>query len=167
LSGCGGDAPAQPDNGHTSQKSERKTSPESSSNISVSAGRSLDGLPEPYRSADYSLGRRTFKLCSACHTVTEGGQNLVGPNLHGIFSREVGTLPGFRYSKALEEADFLWTPDHVDAWLSNPKSYLPGNNMSFVGVRKPADRQAVIAYLMLESGYDPDTGSELPVAAED
>lgn len=85
--------------------------------------------------------------------MNEGGQNLVGPNLHSIFGREAGSLEGFRYSDALKSANLIWTPEHIDQWLANPKTYLPGNNMSFVGVRKPSDRQAVIAYLMLESGY--------------
>lgn len=116
-------------------------------------------LPPPYSNADYSLGRRTFKQCGACHTVVDGGQNLVGPNLHGIFSRKVGSLDGFRYSSSLSDADFTWTPERVEDWLSGPNKYLPGNNMTFAGVRRPDARHAVIAYLMLESGYEADEAS--------
>ncbi|WP_199288155.1 c-type cytochrome [Henriciella litoralis] len=122
--------------------------------------RDFSGFPEPYASADYALGRRTFKLCGSCHTVTAGGRDLVGPNLHGIFGRQAGSKEGFAYSKALSAADFQWTPDRVEHWLANPNDYLPGNNMTFAGVRQENARHAVIAYLMLESGYDAGAASE-------
>jgi cytochrome c len=115
--------------------------------------RDFSSFPEPYASADYALGRRTFKLCGSCHTVTADGRDLVGPNLHGIFGRQAGSKEGFAYSKALSAADFQWTPDRVEHWLANPNDYLPGNNMTFSGVRQENARHAVIAYLMLESGY--------------
>lgn len=77
----------------------------------------------------------------------------MGPNLHGVFGRTVGTADGFQYSRALEAEDFVWTPERLEEWLANPGDYLPGNRMTFAGVRRPADRHAVIAYLMVESGY--------------
>ena len=113
-------------------------------------------LPEPYKSADYARGRRTFKLCQACHTTAEGAGALVGPNLYGLFGREAGTAEGFAYSDALKAADFAWTPEKVDHWLENPQTFLKGNRMTFAGVRRPEDRTAVIAYLMTETGYTPE-----------
>lgn len=114
-------------------------------------------LPEPYKSADYKAGRRTFKLCQSCHTLGAGGQNLVGPNLYGVFGREIGGVEGFEYSKAVEEANFVWTPEKLDEWLVSPRNFLPGNKMSFAGVRKEKDRLAVIAYIMAETGYETPT----------
>ena len=108
-------------------------------------------LPEPYKSADYSRGKRVFRTCSSCHLLDPEAGNLVGPNLHGLFDRKSGTLEGFTYSQALLEADFQWTPEQLDNWLANPRTFLPGNNMSFTGVRRDQDRQAVIAYLMVET----------------
>ena len=110
-------------------------------------------LPAPYSDASYSIGKRVFKLCSSCHTVAEGAPNLVGPNLHGIFGKQVGSIDGFSYSPAIQEADFIWTPEKLDEWLESPRTFLPNNRMTFQGVRKPADRQAVIAYLMVETGW--------------
>ncbi|MEQ8557531.1 MAG: cytochrome c family protein [Henriciella sp.] len=113
------------------------------------------GFPEPYASADYDRGRRVFLQCQSCHTLDKGGPAVLGPNLYGLFGREVGTKEGFDYSSALQEAEFTWTPEQLEKWLENPRSFLPGNKMSFAGVKRPDDRHAVIAYIMAESGYEP------------
>ncbi len=111
-------------------------------------------LPEPYNTADYARGRRVFKLCTSCHTTAEGAGPLVGPNLYGIFGRKAGSAEGFSYSKAFQEADITWTPEQIDAYITNPRTFLKGNRMTFSGVRKADDRTALIAYLMTETGYD-------------
>lgn len=113
------------------------------------------GFPEPYASADYNRGRRIFTQCKSCHSITAGGPAILGPNLHGLFGREVGTKEGYAYSQALQDADFTWTPEKLEQWLANPRKFLPGNKMSFAGIRRPDDRTAVIAYIMAESGYEP------------
>ncbi|MFN7164214.1 MAG: c-type cytochrome [Hyphomonas sp.] len=110
-------------------------------------------LPTPYNTASYAAGNRTWKLCQSCHLTAEGAGNLVGPNLHGLFGRPVASAPGFDYSPALKAETFTWTPDQLDDWLANPRTFVPGNRMSFSGVRRPEDRLAVIAYLMVETGY--------------
>ncbi|MEM5516195.1 c-type cytochrome [Henriciella sp. AS95] len=112
------------------------------------------GLPEPYASADFDRGKRVFFQCQSCHTLTEGGDVVLGPNLYGLFGREVGTSGDFEYSTALQEADFEWTPEKLDQWLTRPRDFLPGNNMSFAGVQRPDDRTAVIAYVMTQTGYE-------------
>ena len=112
-------------------------------------------LPAPYNAADYDRGRRTWRLCSTCHLTDPDAGHRVGPNLAGMFGQQVGTAEGFTYSPALLEADFLWTPEVLDEWLANPREFLPGNRMSFAGVRREDDRHAVIAYLMVESGWQP------------
>lgn len=111
------------------------------------------GFPEPYASADYATGRRVFMQCSSCHSLAEGGPTLLGPNLHGLFDREVGGLDNYEYSSALQEASFQWTPDQLEEWLASPRNFLPGNKMSFAGVPRPDQRHAVIAYIMSETGY--------------
>ena len=121
--------------------------------VEVEASDAFAALPEPYKSADYNRGRRTYKLCQSCHTLNEGGQNLVGPNLYGVFGRNIGAVEGFTYSNAVQESDIVWTPEILAEWLESPRNFLPGNRMSFAGVRKPEDRTAVIAYIMAETGY--------------
>ena len=110
-------------------------------------------LPAPYNTANYAVGARTWKLCQSCHLTAEGTGHLVGPNLHGIFGRQVATAEGFAYSPALQAETFTWTPEQLDHWLENPRTFVPGNRMSFSGVRREADRLGVIAYLMVETGY--------------
>ncbi len=115
-------------------------------------------LPAPYNLADYERGRRTFRLCQSCHTLAQGAPHLVGPNLYGLFQRRTGTAPDYVYSDALRQADMSWTPARLDDWLANPRGFLPGNKMSFAGVRKPEDRVAVIAYIMTETGNGAPSG---------
>lgn len=116
----------------------------------------LSALPAPYNAADYDAGRRQFRRCGSCHTVDQNGSHRVGPNLYGLFGREAGTAENFNYSDALESADFIWTPEQLDAWLANPREFLPGNRMSFVGLRNEADRRDVIAYLLHETSTAAD-----------
>ncbi|MEM9572946.1 MAG: cytochrome c family protein [Pseudomonadota bacterium] len=158
LAACGGGTTDAPENTANNQAatpvtSETPATPEAPAVVETDASEAFAALPEPYQSADYSRGRRTFKLCQSCHTLNEGGQNLVGPNLYGVFGREIGGVEGFTYSKAVEESDIVWTPEILAEWLESPRNFLPGNKMSFAGVRKPEDRTAVIAYIMAETGY--------------
>lgn len=110
-------------------------------------------LPERYAGADYARGKRFWRQCSSCHTVAAEGGHLLGPKLYGLFGRTVGTEEGFDYTTALQEADFVWTPEKLEEWLANPRNFLPGNRMNFSGIRKEADRISVTAYLMTESGW--------------
>jgi len=130
---------------------ETPDTPEVTETAAAAGSTEFADLPAPYNEADYARGKRVYKLCVSCHLIEEGAGNLVGPNLHGLFDRNIGTLEGFNYSDPVKEADFQWTAEKLDEWLANPRSFLPGNRMSFAGVRKPTDRNAVIAYLMVES----------------
>jgi cytochrome c len=115
----------------------------------------LASLPSPYNAADLDNGRRVFARCRACHTTTEGGPNMTGPNLHGVFGREAGGLEGYNYSSALQQADFVWDGERLDHWLENPRTFLQGTKMAFPGIPDAADRRDVIAFLEIETGYRP------------
>ncbi len=155
LTACGGgdsDNPPPAEN-PVENPASTDTSSDTTSSAEAASSDAFASLPEPYKSADFNRGKRTFKLCQSCHTLNEGGQNLVGPNLYGVFGREIGAVEGFTYSKAVQESDIIWTPEVLAEWLESPRNFLPGNKMSFSGVRKPDDRTAVIAYIMAETGY--------------
>lgn len=102
----------------------------------------------PYAGSSNELGERLLLQCRACHTLDEGAGHQLGPNLYGMFGRRVGTAQGFRYTKALLDADFVWTPRALDAWLAQPQRFLPGNAMAYAGLMYPEDRAALIASLM-------------------
>lgn len=109
----------------------------------------------PYAAADRENGERLAQMCRACHTFGKGGVNMVGPNLHGIFGTTAGSVARYAYSAALQEADFVWTPRALDAWLAQPARFLPGNRMSFPGVSRASDRADLIAHLLeATSGQD-------------
>jgi cytochrome c len=97
--------------------------------------------------ADVKRGQMLFLQCRACHSLAEGEPNKVGPNLHGVFGRNAGLAPGFAYSDAFVNAGVAWSPETLNEFLERPSQYIPGNRMVFVGVRKPADRANLIAFL--------------------
>ena len=102
----------------------------------------------PYAGADRTQGERQAQICRACHSLDKGGPHMVGPGLHEFFGTKVGAREGFPYSEALREAEFVWTPRALDAWLAQPGRFLPGNRMTFAGVMRQEDRDALIAYLL-------------------
>jgi cytochrome c len=81
--------------------------------------------------------------CIACHSPDA---NRVGPMHRGVVGRKAGSLPDYSYSKALKGADFVWTAETLDKWLTNPQAFVPGQKMNFK-VTKPEDRADLIAYL--------------------
>jgi cytochrome c len=111
----------------------------------------IEALAAPYNEASYEAGRRAFAQCRSCHVIAAGAPHRVGPNLHGVFGREVGTAPDFTYSQAVQDADFVWDADHLDHWLQNPQTFLPGNRMAIAGVSDETERRDLIAYLMVEA----------------
>ena len=95
---------------------------------------------------DVEAGKKQFNKCVACHSV-EPDVHLMGPSLHGLMGREVGSLEGFPFSEAMETADFIWTEETLDAFIESPMQYLPGTVMPFGGIRKAEQRQALNCYI--------------------
>lgn len=100
--------------------------------------------------ADPADGEGLSRRCAACHTFNEGGPNRVGPNLWNVVGGPVAHLEGFNYSDAAKKmaADGVtWTYENLDAFLENPRGFMPGTRMVFPGLRSLEDRAAMIAYL--------------------
>jgi cytochrome c len=90
-------------------------------------------------SGDPVNGAKIFTACAACHaTATPDHQ---GPALRGVVGRPAGTLPGFRYSRALKNARRVWSEATLDAYLADPQAALPGNAMPYPGLPDPAPRR--------------------------
>lgn len=92
-------------------------------------------------------GRILYTRCKSCHTLEEGGKHRVGPNLWNIGGASAGKKEGFAYSTVMSESEVIWTDEALAAYIENPKKFMPGNRMSFAGLRKPEDQAAVIEYL--------------------
>lgn len=103
-------------------------------------------LEELMASADLGKGAKVFGKCKACHKV-EDGANATGPHLYGIVGRAVDSVAGYSYSGKLVAAADTWSAENLDGFLANPKGFAPGTKMSFSGLKKPADRANLIAYL--------------------
>ncbi len=108
--------------------------------------------------ADPAAGERAVRKCAACHTFASGQPDRVGPNLHALIDRPVGTRPDFRYSRAMAAQEGVWTYAALDAFLADPGTYLPGTSMAFAGIRDPDVRAAILAWLRLQS----ETPAPLP-----
>lgn len=115
----------------------------------------LAALPAPYNQGDLDNGRHVFARCRSCHTITEGGANMVGPNLYGVFGRQAGSRPDYNYSTVVKQAGFQWDAERLDHWLENPRTYLKGTKMTFAGIHDGTDRRDIIAFLKVETGYAP------------
>jgi cytochrome c len=96
---------------------------------------------------DPARGRQVFRACAACHSLTPD-RNMTGPSLAGLWGRKAGALPSFtRYSPALKAADVTWDDRTLDPWLADPAHFLPGNRMTFPGIRDERARADLIAFL--------------------
>ena len=103
-------------------------------------------LASPSFAQDAAKGEKIFGKCKACHKVD--GSDGTGPHLNGVVDRPIAVSAGFGYSDALKGlADKTWTPEELSHWLEAPKSFAPGNKMSFAGLPKINERADLIAYL--------------------
>lgn len=107
-----------------------------------------------------AAGRAAFNAtCSGCHSTTEGGPNLGGPNLFGVVGRDIGSFPGFRYSEALTgfQPGQVWNADLLDQWLTSPGTLVPRTFMQR-NVSDAAIRGTIIAYLQSLAAAAPAPG---------
>ena len=109
------------------------------------AGTALaQNAPEGAPSLD---GAALFKQqCSACHTLNPADPPRQGPTLAGVYGRKAGSVQGFKYSGGFASTDVVWDDAHLDAYLTNPQSVIPGSMMPYKQAKAPV-RKAIIAYL--------------------
>lgn len=145
------------DGGSSSEAPADAPTPAAAAPTDAEKAAALAALPAPYNTGDLSNGQRKFALCRSCHTITEGGPDLTGPNLYGVFGRKAGAKEGYTYSDAVKAAGFVWDAGQLDKWLADPRGFMPGTKMTFAGIKDEKDRIDLIAYLKVETGYAPPT----------
>ena len=94
-------------------------------------------------------GRQLFeKRCTGCHSLD---RNKEGPKLAGVYGRQAGTAPDFKYSTALKSAHFVWDDQKLEKWLTDTDALVEDNNMDF-HVAKPEERRDLIQFLKQGAG---------------
>lgn len=94
-----------------------------------------------------ALGQRVFGACAACHSLRPD-QNMTGPSLAELWNRKAGTLVSFsRYSPAMKSANIEWNDKTLDEWITDPQHVVPGNQMTFAGVKDAKQRADLLAFL--------------------
>ena len=110
-----------------------------------------------FASASAAEGAKVFKKCAACHSITEGGGNKIGPALWGVMGRTAGSVSDYKYSKAMTAYGKNWSFEEMNGFLIKPKDWIKGTKMSFAGLKSAEERAAVILYM------NENTDSPLPI----
>ena len=108
-------------------------------------------------SASVTDGKKIFKKCAACHSITKGGANKIGPALWGVLGKKAGSISDYKYSKAMAAHAKPWSLEEMNGFLIKPKDWIKGTKMSFIGLKKDTDRAAVILYM------NQNTDNPLPI----
>ncbi len=98
-------------------------------------------------SADPAQGEKIAKACVSCHKFDKGAGNGIGPELWGIVGAPKGHRSDFPYSGGMKEKGGNWDFQSLSEFLTKPKDYISGTKMSYIGLKKPEERAALIRYL--------------------
>jgi cytochrome c2 len=86
--------------------------------------------------------------CAGCHQFVDGITHRIGPDLRGIFMRDVATAQSYDdYSPALRRFGGHWTDERLDRFLRNPHEAVPGTTMAFPGIADAEQRKLIADYL--------------------
>ena len=110
-----------------------------------------------FASTSAAEGAKVFKKCAACHSIADGGKNKIGPALCGVLGRQAGSLPDYKYSKAMAAYGKKWSFEEMNGFLIKPKDWIKGTKMSYAGLKNEKERAAVILYM------NENTNSPLPL----
>ena len=92
-------------------------------------------------------GERMYRACVACHSL-EPNRNMTGPSLAEVWNRKAGSLASFpRYSPVLKASGIVWNDDTLDEWIKDPQHFIPGNTMTFPGIKDARQRADLLAFL--------------------
>jgi cytochrome c len=99
------------------------------------------------QSPNTDRGQRAFGACAPCHSLIPD-RHMTGPSLAELWNRQAGTLQSFpRYSPALKSSGIIWNETSLDPWLTDPQQFIPGNHMTFRGIKDARMRADLLAFL--------------------
>lgn len=105
------------------------------------------GVFVAFSDGNATRGQRVFGPCAMCHSL-QPDQNMTGPSLAGLWNRKAGSVPSFtRYSAALKSSNIVWNDKTLDDWLADPQHVVPGNEMTFAGIKDARQRADLLAFL--------------------
>lgn len=102
--------------------------------------------PVPEKVAEAAPPPASWARCAVCHSAEKGAPAKLGPNLYGVYGHTMGQ-GSYAFSDALKASGLTLDDTTLDKWLENPRALVPGNRMSFPGLKDPAKRAEIIAYL--------------------
>ena len=117
------------------------------SNVSEQSG----DIMALFASVSIEDGAKVFKKCAACHSISKGGANKIGPALYNVIGRKAGAITSYKYSKAMAAYGKNWSPEEMNGFLIKPKDWIKGTKMSFAGIKDPKQRAAVILYMNINN----------------
>src|SRR5258708_17943628 len=88
---------------------------------------------------------------------------MTGLSLAEIWNRKSGSLASFpRYSPALKSAGIIWSDATLDEWIKDPQHFIPGNTMTFQGMKDARQRADLLAFLKeaTQPGRAPKTAQD-------
>ena len=100
-----------------------------------------------FASVSSADGQKVFKKCAACHSISQGGGNKIGPALWGVIGRKAGSTSDYKYSKAMAAHGKVWSFEEMNGFLIKPKDWIKGTKMAFAGLKNARERAAVILYM--------------------
>src|SRR5437016_6139284 len=118
--------------------------------------------PANAQTGNTNRGQRVFGACAACHSL-EPNRNMSGPSLADLWNRKAGGLESFhRYSPALKSSGIEWNDKTLDEWIEDPQHVVPGNTMTFQGLKNKQQRADLLAYLKeaAKPGHTPQTAQQ-------
>jgi cytochrome c len=73
---------------------------------------------------------------------------MTGPSLAQLWNRKAGSVGSFeRYSDVLKSSGIVWDDKTLDQWITDPQHLVPGNQMTFQGIKNPQQRADLLAFL--------------------
>ncbi|RLQ20364.1 cytochrome c family protein [Seongchinamella sediminis] len=111
----------------------------------------------PASDDEVAKGRTLYAQCSACHSPA---YHRTGPKHCNLNGRKAGSAPGFDYTEAMKNAGIVWGPQSLDRFLQDPLGTVPGTSMTVAGLKDPAQRAALVQYLLSLDAHHADCNGQ-------